>query len=69
MFLDLITNHNCPPAFLLRESIREKGKVKKTALANLRELPSYLDDTIKTVLIVDLEPPARNPQVRIIQDY
>jgi hypothetical protein len=61
MFIDLITNHNFPPAFLLRESIREKGKVKKPTLANLSELPSHLDDTIKTVLIVDLKSPPRIP--------
>ncbi len=35
MHIDLIPNRNSPPAILVRESYREKGKVKKRTLANI----------------------------------
>ena len=39
MFIAKIPNRNSPPAFLLRESYREGGKVKTRTLANLTHLP------------------------------
>src|SRR5438270_14060725 len=35
MYISTIPNRNSPPAILLRESFREKGKVKNRTLANL----------------------------------
>jgi hypothetical protein len=35
MYVDSVPNRNSPPAILLRESYREKGKVQKRTLANL----------------------------------
>ena len=40
MYIATIPNRNSPPAILLRESYREKGKVKSRTLANLSSLPS-----------------------------
>ena len=39
MYIATIPNRNSPPAILLRESYREKGKVKSRTLANLSKLP------------------------------
>ena len=39
MYIHTIPNRNSPPAILLRESYREKGKVKNRTLANLSSLP------------------------------
>ena len=39
MYIATIPNRNSPPAILLRESYREKGKVKNRTLANLSSLP------------------------------
>ncbi len=39
MYIITVPNRNSPPAILLRESFREKGKVKNRTLANLSKLP------------------------------
>ena len=39
MYVATIPNRNSPPAILLRESYREKGKVKNRTLSNLSRLP------------------------------
>jgi len=39
MHIDVVPNRNSSPAYLLRESYREQGKVKKRTLANLSSLP------------------------------
>ncbi|WP_274428131.1 IS1634 family transposase [Desulfosarcina sp. BuS5] len=39
MYIATIPNRKSPPAILLRESYREKGKVKSRTLANLSSLP------------------------------
>jgi transposase len=39
MYIAKIPNRNSPPTYLLRESYREKGKVKNRTLANLSALP------------------------------
>jgi hypothetical protein len=43
MHREKVANPNSPPAFLLRQSYREDGKVRKGTLANLSKLA---DDTI-----------------------
>jgi len=38
MYIARVPNRNSPPAYLLRESYREDGKVKNRTLANLSGL-------------------------------
>lgn len=39
MHIDAVPNRNSRPAYLLRESFRQGGKVRKRTLANLSSLP------------------------------
>jgi hypothetical protein len=50
MFVAKIPNRNSPPAFLLRESYREDGKVKTRTLANLTHLPQERINAVKAAL-------------------
>jgi len=47
MYIATIPNRNSPPAILLRESYREKGKVKSRTLANLSSLPSQAIEVLR----------------------
>lgn len=47
MYIDVVPNRASPPAVLLRESYREKGKVKKRTLANLSKLPADIIERIR----------------------
>jgi transposase len=50
MHIDVIPNRTSPPAYLLRESYREDGKVKKRTLANLSSLPIEQIEDIRRIL-------------------
>ncbi len=50
MYIATIPNRNSPPAILLRESYREKGKVKSRTLANLSSLPPQSIDILRRSL-------------------
>ena len=50
MYIATIPNRNSPPAILLRESYREKGKVKSRTLANLSSLPPQAIDILRRCL-------------------
>jgi transposase len=50
MYIATIPNRNSPPAILLRESYREKGKVKSRTLANLSSLPPQCIDILRRSL-------------------
>ncbi len=50
MYIDVVPNRNSPPAFLLRESYRQNGKVKKRTLANLSKLPKEIIERIRLAL-------------------
>jgi len=50
MFVAKIPNRKSPPAYLLRESYREDGKVKTRTLANLTHLPQERIDAVKAAL-------------------
>ena len=50
MYIATIPNRNSPPAILLRESYREKGKVKNRTLANLSSLPPHSLDILRRSL-------------------
>jgi hypothetical protein len=50
MYIAEIPNRDSPPAYLLRESYRENGKVKNRTLANLSSLPIHQIRLIQRVL-------------------
>ena len=50
MFIARIPNRNSPPAFLLRESYRDHGKVKTRTLANLSKLPATAIEVLQRAL-------------------
>ncbi len=50
MYIAKVPNRNSPPAYLLRESYRENGKVKNRTLANLSHLPLSQIQLISRVL-------------------
>jgi transposase len=50
MYIDIVPNRKSPPAVLLRESVREGGKVHKHTLANLSELSMQQVEAIRRVL-------------------
>src|ERR1700689_4149497 len=50
MHIDLIPNRNSPPAYLLRESYREDGKVKKRTLANITHWPAGKIEALRRLL-------------------
>lgn len=50
MYVAEVPNRSSPPAFLLRESYREGGKVKNRTLANLSHLPRAQIEALRRVL-------------------
>lgn len=50
MHIDVVPNRNSKPAYLLRESYRDGGKVKKRTLANLSSLPIEQIERIRQIL-------------------
>jgi transposase len=50
MYIAKVPNRNSPPAYLLRESYRENGKVKNRTLANLTALPLEQIELLSRVL-------------------
>src|SRR5262249_24723195 len=50
MYIDIVPNRNSRPAFLLRESWREKNKIKKRTLANLSSLSEEQIRAIQKIL-------------------
>ncbi len=50
MYITRIPNRNSPPAILLRESYRDKGKVKSRTLANLSKLPPGTIEVLRRAL-------------------
>src|SRR5512133_2668752 len=48
--IEAVPNRNSPPAILLRESYREKGRVKKRTLCNLTSWPSHLIEGLRALL-------------------
>jgi hypothetical protein len=44
MYIEAVPNRNSPPAILLRESYRHKGKVRKRTLCNLSDWsPAHIE--------------------------
>lgn len=50
MYIATVPNRNSPPAILLRESFRERGKVRNRTLANLSAWPSAKIEALRQVL-------------------
>jgi hypothetical protein len=50
MYIESVPNRNSPPAILLRESFRDKGRVRKRTLANLSDWPIALVEGLRTLL-------------------
>jgi transposase len=50
MYVDSVKNRNSPPCILIRESYRDKGKIKKRTLANISRLPKAFIDSIKSLI-------------------
>lgn len=50
MYIDVVPNRSSPPAVLLRESVREGGKVVKRTLANLSSLSMPQVELLRAVL-------------------
>ena len=50
MYIDIVPNRSSAPAVLLRESIREGGRIRKHTIANLSALPMDQVDAIRAVL-------------------
>ena len=50
MYVAKVPNRSSPPAFLLRESYRQDGKVKSRTLANITNWPAKKIDMLRRVL-------------------
>ena len=50
MYIEAVPNRDSPPAILLRESYREKGRVRKRTLCNLTNWPSRLIEGLRALL-------------------
>src|SRR6266536_2335906 len=50
MYVATVPNRNSPPAILLRESYREKGKVKTRTLANITHLDAQKIEALRRAL-------------------
>jgi hypothetical protein len=50
MYIESVPNRNSPPAILLRESYRERGKVRKRTLCNLSDWPAAHIEGLRGVL-------------------
>ncbi|MGH7117475.1 MAG: IS1634 family transposase [Acetobacteraceae bacterium] len=50
MYVAVVPNRNSPPAILLRESFREKGKVRNRTLANLSRWPAPRIEALRQAL-------------------
>lgn len=50
MYVEAVPNRNSPPAVLLRESIREGGRIRKRTLANLSSWPAAQIESLRRVL-------------------
>jgi transposase len=50
MYIEAVPNRNSPPAILLRESYRDKGRVRKRTLCNLTNWPAHLIEGLRALL-------------------
>src|SRR5207344_1688879 len=50
MYIEAVPNRNSPPAILLRESYRDKARVRKRTLCNLTNWPAHLIEGLRAPL-------------------
>jgi len=50
MYIEAVPNRGSPPAIVLRQSLRENGRVRKRTLANLSDWPITLVEGFRTLL-------------------
>src|SRR5439155_19012295 len=50
MYIESVPNRNSPPAILLRESYRDRGKIKKRTIANLSDWPTEIIEGLRTLV-------------------
>ena len=50
MYIDVVPNRSSPPAVLLRQAIREGGKIRKVTLANLSGWPEEQVSSLRWLL-------------------
>src|SRR5512132_2544774 len=50
MYIEAVPNRDSPPGILLRESYREKGRVRKRTLCNLTNWPTHLVEGLRAPL-------------------
>ena len=50
MYVERVPNRKSPPAVLLREFLRQHGKVKRRTLANLSKCPDHVVDGLQILL-------------------
>jgi 8-oxo-dGTP diphosphatase len=55
MYIDIVPNRTSKPTFLLRESYRENGKIKKRTIANLKNWPSERIDLARKLFKGELD--------------
>ena len=64
MYVATVPNRNSPPAFLLRESYREAGKVKTRTIGNISHLRPEQIDALRAALSA----PVPNPSALLLPD-
>jgi transposase len=68
MHVDRIPNRGSPPAYLLRETYREGGKVKKRTLANITDWPLAKIEALRRVLRGDFSAgDGRRQELRLLR--
>ena len=50
MYVERVANRSSPPAVLLRQSVRDGSKIRKTTLANISHWPDARVDSLKRIL-------------------
>jgi hypothetical protein len=67
MHVDRIPNRTSPPAFLLRETYREGGKVKKRTLANITQWPVAKIEALRRLLRDEYAPHEPRADLRLMR--
>jgi hypothetical protein len=65
MYIEAVPNRTSPPAILLRESYREKGRVKKRTLCNLTNWPKTLVEGFRALLKGGIVVPPGRPALTV----
>jgi hypothetical protein len=67
MHIDRIPNRGSPPAYLLRESYRTGGKVKKRTLANITRWPAAKIEALRRLLRDDYAGPEPRGELKLLR--